>query len=174
MCGGFRVAFVGGGPLGGWHGRCNEGSEPRESHRMTGASRREIRLETRMFKLVAVIVAMAMLALAPASARASSTLRLEGTARSSNPSLKFNARYEEEAGRNRQRFDVQIENVRPGSKHMVLANGKPMGTITANQFGRGEMHLRVNWDGSNVPSLPHFKAGAVVTVDKLSTTLVAR
>lgn len=124
-----------------------------------------------MFKVIAMVMAVVMLALAPAPARAASgsRLRLESQARSSNPSMKYHARYEEES--NRQRFKVEIENVRPGTKHVVAANGKVMGVITANQFGRGEMNLHVNWNGTNVPSLPRLKAGAVVTVDKLSSTL---
>ena len=124
-----------------------------------------------MFKLIALVMAIVTLALAPSTARAAdSRVRLEGRARQSNPSLKYNARYEEESSR--QRFKVEIENVRPGTKHAVTAGGKPMGVITANEFGRGELNLHVNWNGTNVSSLPHFTPGTVVTVDKLSATLV--
>jgi hypothetical protein len=128
-----------------------------------------------MLKMIALVVALVctMLVAMPArAAAAGSTLRLEARAQTSG--LKYTARYEEETPRMRQRFKVEIENVQPGSKHSFFHNGKMLGSITANSFGRGEVTLHVNWNGSNVPSLPRMKAGDVVRVDNLSATLAVR
>lgn len=88
------------------------------------------------------------------------------------------ARYQER-NRNgraqRQRFDVEIKFAQPGEQFEVRADGRLVGTITADGLGTGKLELRPTPDNPNevpIPSdFPKLRAGAVITVGSMSGTL---
>ncbi|MBX3403012.1 MAG: hypothetical protein KF699_06320 [Phycisphaeraceae bacterium] len=89
------------------------------------------------------------------------------------------ARYQER-NRNgraqRQRFDIEIKFAQPGEQFEVRADGRLVGTITADGLGTGKLELRPTPDNPNeapIPAdFPKLRAGAVITVGSMSGTLV--
>lgn len=125
--------------------------------------------------LVALIAAVALILVTVSPARAAADVRLGARLADAGSPVKGAARYEERArgSLTEQRLKVEIQNATPGATFSVRANGKVLGSITANALGRGELDLRVNGDnpGTGVPSLPHLKMGNTVTAGPLSGTL---
>ena len=126
--------------------------------------------------LLVVLAAIVSIALFSPRALAATDVRLEATARAG--ASKAVSKYEERSrgGQVQQRFQVQVERMVAGSQLAVTVNGKLMGTITVNQFGRGSLDQRVGSDdpGTPVKSLPHMQAGDTVTVGTLSAVFAVR
>ena len=69
------------------------------------------------------------------------------------------------------RLKVQVERFRPGTTHPVLLNGRVIGKITANQFGRAEINWRTRSDDrGNLGAPPPVKRGDRIQVGKLVGT----
>ncbi|MFN0134111.1 MAG: hypothetical protein ACKVW3_16475 [Phycisphaerales bacterium] len=126
--------------------------------------------------LVVAIVGLAFMFLTTGQAQAASTLKLQAVLRGSATATKAVAKYEEKPRGNltEQRFKVQVERATPGAQLPVFVNTTQLGMITINQFGRGQIDLRVNSDnpGTSVPSLPFMKAGDQVRVGAMTGAFV--
>lgn len=69
------------------------------------------------------------------------------------------------------RLKVQIERFRPGTVHNILLNGRVIGKITANQFGRAEVNWRTRSDDpGNRGRPPAIKRGDRIQVGRLVGT----
>ena len=69
-------------------------------------------------------------------------------------------------GATRKRLNVEVQRAIPGSTFDVALNGQFIGTITANQFGRGKIELNTQ-DGEAVPAVV---AGDTLTVGSMTST----
>lgn len=118
---------------------------------------------------------------ATASKAVNALLRLVGRVGSdNNGGIKTAVKYEERTRRNKtaRKFDVEVENLTPGTVLNVMIKGATVATITADEFGEAKLELRPSPDDANelpMPSdFPSLKAGDVVTVGDVQVTLRAR
>jgi hypothetical protein len=69
------------------------------------------------------------------------------------------------------RLKVEVERFKPGVKNTILLNGRVIGTITANRFGRAEVNFRSRSDDRNVQGRPPvIKRGDRIQVGKVAGT----